>query len=437
MRILFVTLPSNIHALRWISQFTDQGWDLHLAPVIADGLHPDLVGKVTFHPSGKVIPPSANYPASSAARAKPSRALTPRNMAVALLARWPIARGSGHAHRMMERLQPGSTGRHSGMTSPSMLAPHPSSPAPVTQGSDLAATIDHVQPDIVHAMIAHVGGYETLAARKKTKKPFPPWIVSIWGSDLYFFGQLAKQRAHLQEVMASCDYVTAECERDIGLARQFGFKGQALPVISAAGGYDLARWQKLRQPGPISGRRMILLKGYQHANGRALVGLRALEMCADLLRGYHIYVHLASPDVELAAEVMASRTGLSIETKPLEWHTDYEEVMRRYGRARIHIGLSVADGISQSLLESMMMGAFPIQSCTACADEWLVDGEGGLIVHPEDPHLVAEAIRRAVTEDALVDRAAQINAETVQHRLAYADVKEQVIAMYNTVYANR
>ncbi len=160
-------------------------------------------------------------------------------------------------------------------------------------------------------------------------------------------------------------------------------------------------------------------------------------MCADVLQGYHIFVQLASPDVEMAAELMASHTGLSIETKPLEWHTDYEEVMRRYGRARIHIGLSIADAISQSLLESMVMGAFPIQSCTACSDEWIVDGEGGLIVPPEDPHIVAEAIRRAVTDDALVDRAAQINAETVQQRLAYADVKEKVIAMYNTVYANR
>ena len=31
------------------------------------------------------------------------------------------------------------------------------------------------------------------------------------------------------------------------------------------------------------------------------------------------------------------------------------------------------------------MGSFPIQSDTACADEWIEDGVSGLIVPPEDP----------------------------------------------------
>ena len=81
------------------------------------------------------------------------------------------------------------------------------------------------------------------------------------------------------------------------------------------------------------------------------------------------------------------------------------------------------------------MGSFPIQSHTSCADEWFRDGEGGLLVHPEDPEGVAAALRRAVTDDALVDRAAEINAATVATRLDEAVVRPQVVAMYNRVYA--
>ena len=104
--------------------------------------------------------------------------------------------------------------------------------------------------------------------------------------------------------------------------------------------------------------------------------------------------------------------------------------------ARIHIGLSISDAISQSLLESMVMGAFPIQSCTACANEWIEDGKSGLIVPPEDPHIVAQAIRRAVQDDALVDQAAQINAETARARLAYDHVKQLAVGMYRSVLEN-
>ena len=407
MRILFVALPSNIHTLRWINHITDQGWEIHLAPSYPDQLHPDLVGKVTFHDTKR---PLVAAPAN--------RVVLYREKAIALLKRWPHPRGSGHVRRLIEWLRPGAIG--------------PS--APVNTGTALAAVIREIRPDIIHSHIIQPSGYETLEAHQGFQGRFPKWIVSNWGSDIYFFGQVAAHREKIEAVLAACDYLSCECERDVALARQYGFTGKALPVLSAAGGLDLARWQALRQSGPTSERRVILMKGYQHTVGRALVGLRALELCADLLQGYRIVIPMASPDVVVVAEVVAKRIGVPIETIPYAWHADYEDLVRRYGVARIHIGLSISDGISQALLEAMMMGAFPIQSCTACADEWFVDGEGGLLVPPEDPHIIADAIRRALTDDALVNRAAEINAETVRQRLAYADVKEKIIAMYKSVY---
>jgi glycosyltransferase involved in cell wall biosynthesis len=177
-----------------------------------------------------------------------------------------------------------------------------------------------------------------------------------------------------------------------------------------------------------------LLKGYQGWAGRALVGLRAIELCADVIRekGYNIIVHLASPDVILAAEIVAHNIGIPIS---IVTHGLYEDAMRRFSVARVHLGLSISDGISQSLLESMVMGTFPIQSFTACADEWIEDGKSGFLVPPEDPHIIAEALRRALTDDALVDQASDINADVARQRLAYAHVKAQAVDMYNSVYA--
>lgn len=62
-----------------------------------------------------------------------------------------------------------------------------------------------------------------------------------------------------------------------------------------------------------------------------------------------------------------------------------------------------------------------------------MDGETGIIVPPEDPERVAEAIRRAVSDDVLVDRAAERNAQVAQDRLDERQIRPQVIAMYQRI----
>ena len=81
------------------------------------------------------------------------------------------------------------------------------------------------------------------------------------------------------------------------------------------------------------------------------------------------------------------------------------------------------------------MGAFPIQSSTACADEWVEDGKSGFIVPPEDPQAVAEAIRRALGDDDLVNQAAEINLQVAKRRLDYSIIQPRVIKMYQDIFA--
>ena len=258
----------------------------------------------------------------------------------------------------------------------------------------------------------------------------PRWIVSNWGSDIYLFGRFAEHAPRIASVLRDCDHYLCECHRDIALAEACGLRhDKVLGVIPNAGGLDLPLTRDLATT-PTSTRRLILVKGYQNWAGRALVALAAIGASADALRGYTVAVCLASDDVELAARLLASTSGLNVEIIPRCSHTD---MLRWQGRARIFIGLSISDAISTSLTEAMALGAFPIQSCTACADEWLVDGVSGFIVPPEDPGRVAAAIKAAATDDELVDHAAKVNRKTVEARLSAVDVREQVLAAYRHV----
>ena len=49
MKILIVAMANSIHAARWISQISDQGWDLHLFPTdVFAAPHPSLK-KIKIH----------------------------------------------------------------------------------------------------------------------------------------------------------------------------------------------------------------------------------------------------------------------------------------------------------------------------------------------------------------------------------------------------
>ncbi|MHB8468987.1 MAG: glycosyltransferase [Gaiellaceae bacterium] len=385
MRILLVAMPNSIHTARWTQQLVGSGHDVHLFGVTATPPHENL-RSVTV--SGF------------------SRYRTPELAAdVRLRGAYPFSKGAWHVAQPLVRHFP----------------------------RWLAATIRRVRPDVVHSLEIQHAAYLTLEARRRVAAKFPPWIVTNWGSDIYHFHRVPEHALRIREVLESCDYYTCECERDVGLARKHGFRGEVLLVAPNAGGIDLDDAAGLRQPGPTSSRRVIVVKGYQDWAGRALVALEAIERCADLLRPYRIVVHLADAEVGRRTAALQARTGLKLEVASRRPH---REMLRLYGSARISVGLSVTDGISTSSLEALAMGAFPIQSTASCLNEWVRCGETGFLVDAEDVDAVTRALRRAAVEDALVDRAAELNARTVAARLDRRVIEPQVLAMYERVAAD-
>jgi FkbM family methyltransferase len=383
-RILFVAMANSPHAARWISQLEGRGWKLFL------------------------------FPADDPRHVPPTPLLSELAPSLRLVEGWPVpgGRGRGLAVKLTRRWKPGW---------------------PVRPWQ-LARMVRKFEPDIVHSLEIQHAGYLAHRARLILGDSFPTWIVSNWGSDTYIFGRVDQHRARVAEVLKLCDYYTAECERDISAARELGLLGSALPVLPAAGGVDVRAVQRYRFAGPVSRRRVIALRGYQGWAGRALVGLRAIERAADVLGDYKIVVYnwSSSPDMPLAVELAAKRTGLDFQLLPYGPHT---QIWSLHGRSRALIALAIGDGISTSMLEAITMGSFPIQSCTSCANEWLEHGRTGFLVHPEDPEEVEAALRRVVEDDELVDAAARANDEVVRTRLDASVVRPQTLAMYKHVLA--
>lgn len=389
-KLLLVGFPRSIHVARWVGQLYGQGWDIHLYPSQGGQVvHPEL-SNVTVHQwfYSKCITSNAN---------NHSEFMNSFGMYIDAFRR-----------KIFEKL------------------------FPMHRAKKLSQLINKLRPDVVHSLEIQGAGYLILKARKIHIGVFPPWIVTNWGSDIYLFGRLRQHQNKIREVLSSCDYYSCECERDVKLAQEFGFNKKILPVFPNTGGFDLGNLERPRNKTLTSKRKLIVLKGYQDWAGRALVGLRALERCMDVLDGYEIAIHSAAPDVIIAAELLTQKT--KIPTRIIPPYTSHNAMLMLHAGSRISIGVSISDAISTSLLEAMVMGAFPIQSCTACAEEWIQDGVSGMIVPPEDPDIIEMALRTALSNDKLVDEAAVINWQVAQSRLDGKQLRQKTIDMYDTIW---
>jgi glycosyltransferase involved in cell wall biosynthesis len=379
VRILFVCMPGSVHSARWIGQLAGEGWDVHVYGALPTNLH---VGfrDVTVHSFSRYRP----------------QGLDPQ---VEIHGIWPFARGAWHAGMPFAGMRP----------------------------RRLARLVERLRPDVVHSLEFQSAGYLTLAGKRLTRGGFPPWIATCWGSDINWFSRFPDHEERIRAVLSQCDLYLCECHRDVALARRLGLTAPAV-VTPSAGGIDAAAARRNWQPGPVSSRRMVVVKGYENWHGRGLIALRAVELAADVLDGIEVVVTLAAPSVASEAEKLRKR-GINVTVLPTMSHA---AVMALYGQARVSLALSAADGLSTSTLEAVAMGAFPVQSRTSCLGEWVDDGKTGFLVEAEDPELAAEALRRALTDDALVDTAAERNAAVVRARLDESVLRPRAVELYRT-----
>lgn len=418
-RILFVAMQNSPHTSRWIELIADRGWDLHLFPVDSNPPLTSLRG-VTIHPPCRVI----RWPRTivkglrgeAAAQASHDVASSMADLDIEPMTNVPLLKGVDSILNLL-KVNLGEPGIN----------------APILHGPFvLRKLIERLKPDLVHSMEFQHCGYNVLGAKRAFAGRFPPWLATNWGSDIFYYRRFPNHAAQIRQLLRGVDFYSCECERDVTLARELGMTATVLPVIPNSGGFDLVTIKGEREAERPSDRKLIMIKGYQHFAGRALTALEALEKCAHVLNGYKVLVFSAPREVERRVAAMKAETGIDISVLNRVGHS---EMLRLYARSRVYVGISVSDAISTSLLEAMAMGTFPIQTDTACCDEWIGDGEGGFIVPVDDVDLIASRIERALRDDALVNRASKTNWCTVEARLDRAVLKAKAIDFYDRIFA--
>ena len=379
MKILFISLQ-YIHAARWINQLKDAGHDIYVFDCLDKPIHKDLewTNAITNWSKRKL----------------------------------PYVR----LETIIEKKSP-------------LIYDKVIPFLKVTASEKISEIIKDIQPDLVHSLEMQSQTYNVLKA--KLKYNFK-WAYFSWGSDLYHYQKDNYQKKKIKNVLANLDYFFADNSRDYNIAANLNFKGKKMPVFPGGGGYNIKELNQYKKP--FKERNLILVKGYDHWAGKSLKVLEAFRLIINQIRDFDIYFYSAHKHVSDKIDEFNKEFNLNINYSHRHNELPQEELFKKFGKAKIAIGNNITDGIPNTLLEAIILGAFPIQSNPGgVTEDYILDGENGLLINnPLNNVEIADKILFAINNEEMLVDAFKMNALKANN-LEYNSIKEKVLKVYNDI----
>lgn len=300
----------------------------------------------------------------------------------------------------------------------------------------LRRVICSLHPDLVHAMrIPYEGMLAALA------QPSAPLLLSVWGNDFTLHARATPfMRLLTRHALQRADALHADCQRDIHLARLWGFEDTKLTlVLPGAGGVQLevfyppAGWEATEEAIEREiverGKTILQPRGFR-AYVRNDVFFRAIPfvlqeeprarfICPNMLHEPQAEKWVAQAGVEAAVQLLPAQSRA--------------QMAQLYRQARVMVSPSEHDGTPNTLLESMASGCLPVAGDLDSIREWLTHGENGLLCDPGSAFDLAQAMLHALRDNDLYRRARARNLQLVCERAAYHAVMPQAASFYEKV----
>lgn len=216
-----------------------------------------------------------------------------------------------------------------------------------------------LKPDIVHALEFQHNGYR-LNNFKKNNFPNTKFIISNWGSDIFFFKNFLFHKNEIQKCINFYDYYICETKRDLKYYELFNGKGVAQLIPGSLGIYE-----SLLNKRNNNKEKIIIIKGYNDKFGKSLFILRRLIKLKEILDNHQIYILLSNNKVKLFSKFFLKNFKIIHYDK-----LDYSSTLDLLSRCEIYIGASKSDGLSTMALEALSFGAKVIQGENSCLNEF-------------------------------------------------------------------
>ncbi len=305
-------------------------------------------------------------------------------------------------------------------------------------GFKLIRIVNKIKPDAVHALRIPFEGM--LAAQLPRSVPL---AVSIWGNDLTLHAKGSWLMGRVTtSTLERADALAADAARDIRLGKLWGFSpAKQTLVIPGNGGISLSDIRLIADAGQV---RLGWLPQDQHViiNPR---GFRPGSVRNDTFFKSIPLVLAKIPNTIFLCCSMAGQpealdwiSRLKIEKNVVLLPTlQQTDLWPLFERADASVSVSEHDGTPNSLLEAMSLGCFPIAGDIESVREWITPGVNGILIDPDSPEQLANAIICAIMNERLRVQAAEQNRQLILARAEKSVVSASLAAFYRQLVTGR
>jgi glycosyltransferase involved in cell wall biosynthesis len=304
----------------------------------------------------------------------------------------------------------------------------------------VSKSIADKSPGLVHAMRIPYEGMVT--AQAATEVPF---VLSVWGNDFTLHAPSSPGTAwYTRLALSRANALHTDCQRDLRLAQRWGYD-TAKPSIVLPGNGGVNRrifHPQPAEPGKI-GPQLERILGSIPAGSPMVVNPRGF-------RGYvrnDTFFRSIPFILERLPETIFMCPTMAGESVALEWISRLNlqnsvhllprltphEMAAVYRRSQVMVSPSTHDGTPNTLLEALASGCFPVAGDLESIREWIEPQYNGLLIDPDRPRQLADAVIEGLLNGDLRRKAFTANQALIEKRAAYEHVMPAVEAFYQRV----
>ncbi len=305
-------------------------------------------------------------------------------------------------------------------------------------GFKLARIVNKVRPDAVHALRIPFEGM--LAAQLPHSVPL---AVSIWGNDLTLHAKGSWLMGRVTTAaLERADALAADAARDIRLGKLWGFSpDKQTLVIPGNGGISLSDIRLTADEGqsrlgwlPNDSHIIINPRGFRPGSVRNDTFFKSIPLVLARVPNTLFLCCSMAGQPEALEWISRLKIEKNVVLLPTLQQTDLWPL---FGRAEASVSVSQHDGTPNSLLEAMSLGCFPIAGDIESVREWITPGINGILIDPDSPEQLANAVICAIGNEKLRAQAAEQNRQLIIERAEKAVVSASLAAFYRQLVTAR
>lgn len=284
------------------------------------------------------------------------------------------------------------------------------------------------KPDVLLAFRTQNEGY--IAALARTS----PLALFVWGQDFVNYAENYSIHKWLTRwTLKRVDSLLADCHRDIKLAKEMGYaKDKPTHVMPGNGGVDLSIFPS----GKTSNNRERLIVYPRGFNSYVRLDnlLEAFKKLYSDTQYKDIKVILLIQPLQIKrVQAMVIAHGLPLENVVVTRFLSKADWSKLLQETLLIVSPSITDGTPNSMLEAMACGAIPVMGRLESIEEWIDDGQNGILFDSEKPEEIESAFVQAFSDIEFCNNAQKINRRIVEEQANIDNALPQLLKAINII----